>query len=145
MQLIGGTNVCSHYEAPKAHRLIEAFGAEPGEGYQEDLWPTYGGPFVRLGSSADSDEDKPAYTLNVGRLGLFPFWAKDEKFGRRTYNARSETASSKASFRSAWAKGQYCIIPATAISEPDWRSGKAVATRIERTDKGMMAIAGQCR
>jgi putative SOS response-associated peptidase YedK len=35
-------------------------------------------------------------------------------------------------FRDAWKKAQHCIIPAEAIYEPDWRSGKAIATRICR-------------
>lgn len=38
--------------------------------------------------------------------------------------------------------GQHCIIPAAAIYEPDWRSGKAIATRITRSDGEPMGIAG---
>ena len=71
-----------------------------------------------------------------------PHWAKDEKFGRRTFNARSETAATLPSFRDAWRKCQRCIIPAEAIYEPDWRSGKAVPTRITRADGAPMGIAG---
>lgn len=133
--------MCSHYEAPGKQRLIDAFGVAPDEDYQHDLWPTYNGPFVRLSSDPEG-EDQPAFTLDVGQFGLLPHWAKDKKYGRRTYNSRSETAASKASFRSAWAKGQHCIIPAASIFEPDWRSGKAVPTQIQRSDGGLMAIAG---
>jgi putative SOS response-associated peptidase YedK len=78
----------------------------------------------------------------VGMFGLLPFWAKDTKLARSTYNCRSETAASKPSFRSAWAKAQHCIIPCTAFYEPDWRSGKAVPTRITRADGGLIGIAG---
>jgi len=77
-----------------------------------------------------------------GQFGLLPHWAKDDKLGRRTFNARSETAATLPSFRDAWRKGQRCIIPAEAIFEPDWRSGKAVATRISRADGEPMGIAG---
>ena len=48
----------------------------------------------------------------------------------------------KPSFREAWKRGQRCIIPADAIFEPDWRSGKAIPARITRADGAPMGIAG---
>ena len=77
-----------------------------------------------------------------GVFGLIPHWAKDTKIGRQTYNARSETVAVKPSFRDAWKHAQHCIIPADAFFEPDWRSGKAVATRISKADGAPMGIAG---
>lgn len=71
-----------------------------------------------------------------------PHWATDLKICRSTFNARSETVAEKPSFREAWKKGQHCIIPAQAIYEPDWRSGKAIPTRITRVDGRPMGIAG---
>ena len=50
--------------------------------------------------------------------------------------------ATKPSFREAWKRAQHCIIPAQAIYEPDWRSGKAIPTRIEREDGRPMGIAG---
>ncbi|WP_325048238.1 SOS response-associated peptidase family protein [Achromobacter spanius] len=35
-----------------------------------------------------------------------------------------------------------CIIPADAIFEPDWRSGKAVTTRFTRADGAPLGVAG---
>ncbi|HDS0960536.1 TPA: SOS response-associated peptidase [Pseudomonas putida] len=134
--------MCSHYEAPSQQRLLDGFGVTPQLPFQPDLWPTYRGPFVRLPDEGTGDEERPAFEALLGQFGLLPFWAKEPSLGRRTYNARSETASSKPSFREAWKKGRHCIIPAIAIYEPDWRSGKAVATRITRSDGGVMAIAG---
>ncbi|KPW36306.1 Orf14 [Pseudomonas coronafaciens pv. atropurpurea] len=46
------------------------------------------------------------------------------------------------SFRHAWRHAQHCIIPAVAIYEPDWRSGKTVVTRIARADGELLGIAG---
>lgn len=37
---------------------------------------------------------------------------------------------------------QHCIIPAEAFFEPDWRSGRAVPTRISRGDGEPLGIAG---
>jgi putative SOS response-associated peptidase YedK len=69
-------------------------------------------------------------------------WSLDTKISRHAYNARSETVAEKPSFREACRKRQRCIIPADAIYEPDWRTGKAVPTRILRADGASMGIAG---
>lgn len=134
--------MCSHYEAPTEERLMAGFGVTSPTPFQRDLWPTSMGPFIRLRHEESSDEDQSTYEALAGQFGLLPFWAKDKNLGRRTYNARSETAASKPSFRDAWKKSRHCIIPAAAIYEPDWRSGKSVPTRITRIDDGVMAIAG---
>ena len=44
------------------------------------------------------------------RWGLVPSWSKDLKIGSRMLNARSETASSKPSFRSAFKKRRCLIV-----------------------------------
>ena len=80
--------------------------------------------------------------LLVGSFGLIPSWSKDTTIARRTYNARSETVHEKPSYRDAWRQARHCIIPAEAIYEPDWRTGRAVATRISRADGLPMGIAG---
>ncbi|WGK63497.1 SOS response-associated peptidase (plasmid) [Halopseudomonas sp. SMJS2] len=134
--------MCSRYEAPSSQRLLEAFQVAPDEPTQTELWPTYVGPFLRAPSDEGVNHDARAYEALSGIFGLLPFWAKDTKLARRTYNARSETAAEKNSFRGAWKSSQHCIIPAVAIYEPDWRSGKAVPTRISRADGGLMSIAG---
>lgn len=137
--------MCSHYQALKEQaRLLKMFNVQlPLFTGVYDVWPTYQALFIRRPREADAgDEAVPDSEALAGQFGLLPHWAKDEKFGRRTYNARSETAATLPSFRDAWRKGQHCIIPADAIFEPDWRSGKAVPTRISRADGEPMGIAG---
>ncbi|MFV0455055.1 MAG: SOS response-associated peptidase [Pseudomonas sp.] len=135
--------MCSHYEAPTSQQLLDAFGAAPEGPTQTDLWPGYMGPLIRLPLETDpGDEAAPEFEALSGMFGLLPFWAKDAKLARNTYNARTETVATKPSFRAAWREAQHCIIPAVAIYEPDWRSGKAVPTRISRTDGSLMCIAG---
>ncbi len=137
--------MCSHYQAIKEReRYLSQFGVEPpAESGKFDLWPGYMGTFIRRHPHADmGDEAVPPTEAVSGMFGLVPHWVTDTKIARQTYNSRSETASAKPSFREAWKRGQHCIIPAQAIYEPDWRSGKAVATRIERTDGEPMGIAG---
>jgi putative SOS response-associated peptidase YedK len=133
--------MCSHYEAPSPQRVAETFGVESFEQGKLNLYPGYSGPFIRRAERVDNESPAPVEVLQ-GAFGLIPTWSKDTKIVRSTYNCRSETASQKPSFRSAWRKAQHCIIPAAAIYEPDWRSGKAIATRIARADGELMGIAG---
>lgn len=133
--------MCSHYEAPAPERVAETFDVEPFEQGKLDLYPGYTGPFIRRAEHVD-DESSVLMEALQGAFGLIPTWSKDTKIVRSTYNCRSETASQKPSFRTAWRKAQHCIIPAAAIYEPDWRTGKSIATRIARADGELLGIAG---
>lgn len=133
--------MCSRYEAPTAERLLAGFGAAPEQPFKTAL-PGYMGPFLRARREEEAEEWESPVEALVGMFGLLPFWAKDTKLARKTYNCRRETAASKPSFRTAWAKAQHCIIPCTAFYEPDWRSGKSIPTRITRADGGLIGIAG---
>ena len=127
--------MCSHFDPLLDNAKLETyFGvSQLPLGLKTSLWPGYVGPFIRKHEFADVGDDAvPFSELLVGSFGLIPHWAKDTKIVRKTYNARSETADSKPSFRDAWKKSQHCIIPAEAIYEPDWRSGVAIPTRIVR-------------
>jgi putative SOS response-associated peptidase YedK len=53
------------------------------------------------------------------RWGLIPFWAKDEKIGYHTINARVETVAAKPAFRAAF-KSRRCLIPASGFYE--WKT-----------------------
>src|SRR3990167_4893545 len=134
--------MCSRYEAPTPARLLSAFGVTPTLPFKEEVWPTDLGVFIRARPEESIDDAQPQIEALVGQFGLLPFWAKDRKLGRQTYNARSETVAEKPSFRSSWKKAQHCVIQAAAFYEPDWRSGKAIPTRITRTDGSLLAIAG---
>lgn len=137
--------MCSHYQALKEReRFYREFGVEPPlEEFKTDMWPGYVGPFIRKHPhAAVGDEAVPEREALVGLFGLVPHWATDTKITRSTYNCRIETAAVKPSFRDAYKRDQRCIIPAQAFYEPDWRTGKAVATRIEHADGQPLGIAG---
>ncbi len=137
--------MCSHYD-PLIHpqRLADHFGvSDLLLDLKPSLWPGYLGPFVRRHPFAEvGDETVPDRELQVGSFGLIPRWAKDTTIARHTYNARTETVHEKPSYRDAWRQRRHCIIPAEAFYEPDWRSGKAVPTRIRRADGKPLGIAG---
>lgn len=137
--------MCSHFDPLLDETKLDTyFGvSQLPLGLKTSLWPGYIGPFIRKHEFADVGDDAvPFGELLVGSFGLIPHWAKDTKIACKTYNARSETVGGKPSFRDAWKKSRHCIIPAEAIFEPDWRSGKAKPTRIIRTDGKPMGIAG---
>lgn len=136
--------MCSHYDPVKSPEVLKKhFGVEPPvQMGRPDMWPGYEGIFIRRPALTDvGDEAVPEREAVLGRWGLIPHWAKDDKV-RNTFNARSETIDTKPSFRDAWRKAQRCIIPAMAVYEPDWRSGKAVPARITLSDEAPMGLAG---
>lgn len=138
--------MCAHYQAlrdPAAWR--QNFDVNLPDGGREDVWPSYPAAFIRHPKPLPASEPAPGAAVAealIGRFGLVPHWAKDEGVGRHTYNARSETVASKPSFRDAWRLGRRCVVPAEAIYEPDWRSGRGVPTRIRRRDGQPLALAG---
>ncbi len=75
------------------------------------------------------------------RWGLIPHWAKEEKFGYRTINARAETVHTKPAFRSAF-KRRRCLIPATGFYE--WRklNRHKQPYNIRLKDRELFAFAG---
>ncbi|MFX9209203.1 SOS response-associated peptidase family protein, partial [Acinetobacter baumannii] len=56
------------------------------------------------------------------------------KFSKYTYNARTETVDKKPSFRHAWAKSKFALIPVEKIYEPRYVNGKAERWGIYRED-----------
>jgi putative SOS response-associated peptidase YedK len=136
--------MCSHYRVNDRLMFTDRWQVSAPSGWEKtDLWPGYRGPFIRRLRDHDEPgaEEKGIEAL-AGVFGLLPFWSKDEKLAKSTYNCRSETAATKPSFRDAWKRGQHCIIPAASIYEPDWRTGKAIPTRIAREDGEDLGIAG---
>ena len=94
-------------------------------------------PIIRLNPEGMGEQQ-----LLMAEFGLLPAWSTERRIKFATMNARYESVATKPSFRNAWAKGQKCIVPADAIIEPDWRSGKHTPAHISRTDGKPMGIAG---
>lgn len=118
-----------------------------------EIWPRQPGGFIRLAAAqaAEAAEDaaeadKPAREWVAGQLGLVPKWVKSASDAKlratKLSEARAETASTAPAFREAWLAGQRCIVPMMAFVVDDWRSGKAVPTRVARVDGQPMGVAG---
>lgn len=151
----------SHYESVQTASLYpDAFHVEaPSEPVGRAVWPRQPGVFIRLGAApaeaeaeaaAEADADAPPRALTrelvAGQFGLVPRWVKSASDAKlrstKLVNARSEIVTTSNNFRDAWLAGQRCIVPMMAFMEDDWRSGKAVPTRIARVDGKPMGVAG---
>ena len=80
-------------------------------------------------------------SLDSLRWGLVPYWAKDEKIGFKTINARAETVDSAYSFRSAFKKRR-CLIPTDGFYE--WKKviGGKIPYSIGMKDDSPFVFAG---
>lgn len=160
----------TQYECLKSPDLYaEAFGiAPPATLLGKEVWPRQPGFFIHKAMVAAEQVQVPTFeahaedpvdvapvqapasplvmALSQGQFGLVPTWVKsasDAKL-RSTKLAvtRYETMSTATATRETWLKGQRCIIPMQAFLEDDWRSRKAMPTRIARVDGKPMGVAG---
>jgi len=100
-----------------------------------DASPTQTLPIYRL--TADG-----APELALARWGLVPAWAKDRPAQRlSTFNARSETASSKPMFGSAW-RARRCLVPMNGYYEWREEDGPRRQRYYVTAESPLMAVAG---
>ncbi|WOB10223.1 SOS response-associated peptidase family protein [Piscinibacter gummiphilus] len=127
--------------------MLTFFGVEiPANLHERDVFPLGEAPFIRL-QVEGQEGGRPAMVAEQGAFGLRPGPWAEVKYGRRTYNARSETVHALTSFKRAWANGQRCIVPAEAIYEPRYfgaagKPGKSERWRIAQEGDVPMGIAG---
>ncbi len=57
-------------------------------------------------------------------------------------NARSETVGEKPSFKNAWRKSHFCLVPMLEFYEPCYESGKAVRWRVGLSSGTDFCVAG---
>lgn len=125
--------MCANFKPSNQVAWATAFRATFPEGeFKRESFPGYRAPIV-------TNEDRGDGVLAI--FGMLPHWAKPDLV-RRTYNARSETALEKPSFRHAWRNGQFCIVPADVIYEPNYETGKPVRWAIRDVDGRPLGVAG---
>ncbi len=79
--------------------------------------------------------------LRLHRWGLVPAWAKDPSIGARMFNARSETAASKPSFRAAYRRRR-CVVPASGYYEWKRENGRKTPYFIYNSEAPLLLFAG---
>lgn len=129
--------MCSNYIPASPKNLKQHFKvAPPDNEFKPESYPGYLSPIIRL------DLDDPQRMECVPAcFGMVPAWA-DLKLAKHTYNARSETVAGKPTFRHAYKKRQFAIVPADAFYEPNYETGRAVRWRIGHADDQPLGIAG---
>ena len=131
--------MCTNYRPTSRDLLADRLGASaPTFEYVAEVFPGYAAPLLRRAHArAGAGEIECVKAC----FGLIPFWSKDTRIARMTYNARSETAPAKPSFRQAWARRQWGLVPMECFYEPNYESGRAVRWRIERHDGAPFQVA----
>jgi putative SOS response-associated peptidase YedK len=140
--------VCTNYEPfLDDEEFAAAFGASlPTVEFKRETFPGYAAPVVRTILRKDADSAAGRECV-AARFGLVPYWAKPEDAMRptpryATFNARVETVGELASFKHAWHKAQFCLIPVTSYYEPCWETGKAVRWKMSLLNSPSFALAG---
>jgi len=131
--------MCSRFELDLEEeallRLFNAVADDSPWNFEADLYPGRYAPVLL-------NEGTEKLVQRRMRWGLGPHWAKNEKIGRKTWNARSETLHQKPSFRDAF-RDSRCLVPATAFYEPSTdEQGNKHLHRFSMEDGSPFAMAG---
>jgi putative SOS response-associated peptidase YedK len=117
--------MCTNFTpVQKPQWVKDVLGVDLPAGYPAESYPGFEAPLVV------QSHQTQRVACGLAKFGLIPTWAKDNKISRHTYNARSETAAEKPSFRSAWRQRQYGLVLVENFFEPSYETGKAVRWKI---------------
>jgi putative SOS response-associated peptidase YedK len=134
--------MCANYvPVTSADRLLSFFGvARDRRDPPADVFPSGLAPMIRLAPNDGSTP--PQRIVDDAIFRMVPDFIARLDWARKTYNARSETVDSKASYAPAWRAGQRCIIPAEGFYEPNYETGKPVRWAFHLPGGIPMGIAG---
>lgn len=132
--------MCTNYRPTSRELLDDYFGAPaPDVEFREEAYPGYQAPIIRL--AHEDGQRGSSKECIAATFGLIPAWSKDGKNYRSSYNARTETVFAKPTYRNAWRKRQFCIVPMDRFYEPHYATGKPIRWRIERQDQKPFGVA----
>lgn len=128
--------MCTNFTPTRRAQWVkDTLGVDLPSGYSDETFPGYLAPLVV------KSHQSARVACGLARFGLIPAWAKDDKISRHTYNARSETAAEKPSYRAAWRQRQFGLVLVDNFFEPSYESGRAVRWKIERASGDPFGIA----
>jgi len=130
--MCGRYSITSNFEAVR--RLFALPGPAPNWWQPRyNLAPTEEGPVVRLRAGRRE--------LAALHWGLIPAWAKDEKIGYQTINAKAESVAGKPAFRAAFA-ARRCLVVTDGFYEWQKLGAGKQPWRIVMADRGPFGLAG---
>jgi putative SOS response-associated peptidase YedK len=123
--------------------------------FKDEIYPEYDCPIIRAAFDAGQ------YKCNLAHFGLIPPWSTSRKHKRHTYNiksesmtanyvpewhretfnARSETVTTKPSFRAAWNHRHYALVIVDGFMQPNYETGSALRWKVHKSDGSPFAIA----
>ncbi len=128
--------MCTNFTPTQQGRWVKnKLGVELPPGYPPEAYPGFAAPIVV------KSQQSGRVACGLARFGLIPAWAQDSKIARHTYNARSETAAEKPSFKTAWRQRQFGLVLVDDFFEPHYGSGRAVRWRIGLASSEPFGIA----
>lgn len=128
--------MCTNFTpTKKSHWVKEKLGVDLPAEYSAESYPGFAAPVIV------KSHQTGRVACGLAKFGLIPSWAKDDKIARHTYNARSETAPEKPSYRAAWRHRHFGLALVDNFYEPSYESGKAVRWKIELTSGDPFGIA----
>jgi putative SOS response-associated peptidase YedK len=130
--------MCTNYRPSSRDVIKEQCGTDVGFDYPVETYKGYIAPIVRL--------HEGQRVVEPASFGLIPPWCKSaidaKKLSSGTMNARSETVGEKPSFKNAWRKSHYCLIPMHCFYEPCYESGKAIRYSVKMASGADFCAAG---
>ena len=129
--------MCGRYAVtlpPEAMAQLFGSSDRPNLAPRYNVAPTQTVPAVALGKTGER-------RIIQARWGLRPNWMKTDPKTGPLFNARSETAADKPSFRSAFRRKR-CLIPADGFFEWQRRDKERIPHFIGRPDGAPVAFAG---
>jgi len=120
--------MCSNYQpVTSMERRMTFFGAESNPNLDPspaEIYPLGLAPFIRRAEDGSGNR-----VVEQSVFGMIASFATEIAYGRKTYNARSETVDQLTTYKTPWAKGRRRIILVEAIFEPCYETGRAVRWR----------------
>ena len=105
----------------------------------EDYTPSYN--IAPTQNSLVLVQEKGSKIVRSMKWGLIPAWSKSELYGSKMINARTETVTTKPSFKSLIPKYR-CIVLSDGYYEWKQIGGRKVPFFIQKQDGGLMLFAG---
>ena len=138
--------MCGRYGSWSAGPVLaEAFSASPAPECDAlpPSWNLAPGSDVRVvvERAAAGAPGRTRRELRAARWGLLPSWAKDPRRGVRAFNARSETAASRPTFREAM-RSFRIVLPADCYYEWLADGARKRPFAVSAADGGPLALAG---
>ena len=130
--------MCVNFQPSPRENIQRVFDVDVPLSWPRETWKGYPAPVILRHEGNKRAE--------LATFGLIPPWCKSALDAKRlaggTMNARTETVAEKPSFKNAWRKSHFCLVPMQEFFEPCYESGKAQRFGIRMSDGADFAAGG---